>query len=411
MANCSLCGRKLPPFTFGKTICQWCVHHQAVQRGEVPDDAPQPVMPAPWVRRQSSMSLTKVFFGINVAVFIGMLAAGVSIMEPTGEQLLHWGANFGPYTLSGQWWRLLTSVFVHIGIIHIAFNMWCLWSLGELCESLYGSWTFGVVYLICGIAGSVASVAWRPTGLSAGASGAIFGIAGALIASYYLGEFSMPRFAIAGQLRSLLLFAGYNLLFGAISGRTDNAAHIGGLVSGLILGALIARVAPQQSDTGRRVCIFALVAAVVVSAFIGLEYWRGYPMLVGRAEDFLADKQPDQAIPLFRLATRLKLDAAPAHLGLGMSFAAQQNYDAALREYAVAAHIAPRTSALNYEMGITYAALTRYDEAIASFQKELQTTGEDVDVENALADAYQAKGLTAEAAEARKKAAQLGNNK
>ena len=284
MANCSLCGRKLPPFTFGKQICQWCVHHQAVQRGEIPDDAPQPVMAAPWTRSQSGMSVTKLFFGMNVAVFVGMVVAGVPIEgNPTVEQLLHWGANAGPYTLNGQWWRLLTSVFVHIGIIHIGFNMWCLWSLGALCESLYGSWTFGAVYLICGVAGSVASVAWRPIGLSAGASGAIFGIAGALIASYYLGEFSMPRFAIAGQLRSLLLFAGYNLLFGAISGRTDNAAHIGGLVAGLALGALIARVAPNENDSARRLAVLALVAALVVAAFVGLEHRVGR-MLTGRAD-------------------------------------------------------------------------------------------------------------------------------
>ena len=285
MANCSLCGRKLPPFTFGKQICQWCVHHQAVQRGEIPDDAPQPVMAAPWTRSQSGMSVTKLFFGMNVAVFVGMVVAGVPIGgDPTGEQLLHWGANAGPYTLAGQWWRLLTSVFVHIGIIHIGFNMWCLWSLGALCESLYGSWTFGAVYLICGVAGSVASVAWRPIGPpSAGASGAIFGIAGALIASYYLGEFSMPRFAIAGQLRSLLLFAGYNLLFGAISGRTDNAAHIGGLVAGLALGALIARVAPNENDSARRLAVLALVAALVVAAFVGLEHRVGR-MLTGRAD-------------------------------------------------------------------------------------------------------------------------------
>ena len=285
MANCSLCGRKLPPFTFGKQICQWCVHHQAVQRGEIPDDAPQPVMAAPWTRSQSGMSVTKLFFGMNVAVFVGMVVAGVPIGgDPTGEQLLHWGANAGPYTLAGQWWRLLTSVFVHIGIIHIGFNMWCLWSLGALCESLYGSWTFGAVYLICGVAGSVASVAWRPIGPpSAGASGAIFGIAGALIASYYLGEFSMPRFAIAGQLRSLLLFAGYNLLFGAISGRTDNAAHVGGLVAGLALGALIARVAPNENDSARRLAVLALVAALVVAAFVGLEHRVGR-MLTGRAD-------------------------------------------------------------------------------------------------------------------------------
>ena len=126
-------------------------------------------------------------------------------------------------------------MFLHIGVIHIAFNMWCLWDLGALAESLYGHWTFASVYLISGVAGSVASVAWHPGTVSAGASGAIFGIAGALIASFYLGEFSLPRAAIQPSLRSVIMFAGYNLLFGAVSGRTDNAAHIGGLVCGLAL--------------------------------------------------------------------------------------------------------------------------------------------------------------------------------
>ena len=206
MANCVQCGRKLPALMFGRKICQWCVQHEAAQRGEDPENAVQRVEAAPWLRRQStSMVVTQAFFGINVAVFLAMALAGVSIMEPTWQELVQWQANFAPLTVSGQWWRLLTCVCVHIGIIHIGFNMWCLWDLGRLAESLYGHWTFGSVYLITGVAASVTSAAWHPTGLSAGASGALFGIAGALIASFYLGEFSLPRAAVAGTLRSVVM--------------------------------------------------------------------------------------------------------------------------------------------------------------------------------------------------------------
>ena len=82
-----------------------------------------------------------------------MLAMGVSMLSnPSGQDLVRWGANFGPLTVSGQWWRLLTCVFIHGGLLHIAFNMWCLWDLGRLAESVYGHWTFAVVYLICGVA-------------------------------------------------------------------------------------------------------------------------------------------------------------------------------------------------------------------------------------------------------------------
>jgi rhomboid protease GluP len=210
------------------------------------------------------MMVTQAILGINVAVFAAMALAGVSPMEPTGQQLVDWGANFGPYTIGGQWWRLLTCVFVHIGIPHIALNMWCLWGLGRLAESVYDRWTFGAVYLITGLSASVASLVWNPVGVSAGASGAIFGIAGALIAAFYLGEFSLPKTVVSGLLTSVLKFAGYNLVLGAFLGHTDNAAHVGGLVSGLIVGALIVRVAAQRDEAGRRIGILLIVGVIFV---------------------------------------------------------------------------------------------------------------------------------------------------
>src|SRR5258708_4537520 len=255
MAKCSQCGRALPAFSFGKRICQWCVQHEAARRGEIGEDAVQQVMPAPWVRRSGIPTVTEAIFGINIAVFVGMALAGVSITDPTTQELLRWGANSARLTLAGDWWRLVTSMFLHIGIIHIALNMWCLWSLGALCESLYGPWTFAAVYLISGVSGSLASIYYHPYGVSAGASGAIFGLAGALISAYSLGEFSTPRSVVAASLRSVVGFAAYNLVFGAISGITDNAAHVGGLAGGLVLGALIARVAPHEDDLLRRMAV------------------------------------------------------------------------------------------------------------------------------------------------------------
>ena len=219
MANCVQCGRQLPALSFGKKLCQWCVQNEAAKRGE---DAPiQRVEPAPWMRQHSSsMVVTQAIFGINVAVFIAMsLAVGVTVLgDPAWMELsLRLGANYGPYTIGGQWWRLLTCVFLHGGLLHIAFNMWCLWNLGRLAESVYGHWTFGAVYLIAGLGASLGSLIWHSSKPvpSVGASGAIFGIAGALIASFYLGEFSLPRAAISGMLRSVVTFVGYNLVFGA----------------------------------------------------------------------------------------------------------------------------------------------------------------------------------------------------
>jgi rhomboid protease GluP len=284
MANCIRCGRQLPGFTFGKKICQWCVQHEKYQRGEIADDSPQPVMRTPWVRRgESTITLTQIFFGINVAVFLGMALSSSTIMDFPAQVLVQWGANVGAFTLRGEWWRLLTCVFVHGGLLHIAFNMWCLWDLGALSESLYGRWTFAAVYLISGLGASLASVTWNPYVMSVGASGAIFGLAGALIAAFKLGEFSVPRSALSGPLRSLMVFVVFNLAFGAASGVTDNAAHVGGLITGLILGALIALLAPRQEQAPRRAAIFLVTLLVLAGGATELARHYGLPLRLGRA--------------------------------------------------------------------------------------------------------------------------------
>src|SRR5271154_1606317 len=298
MANCIKCGRQLPGFSFGKKICPWCRQHEAYQRGEVPDDAQQTVMPTPWVRRsESTIGLTQIIFGINVAVFLGMVLSS-STMDFSGPVLVRWGANFGPYTLSGEWWRLLTCVFVHGGLLHIAFNMWCLWGLGALCESLYGRWTFGALYLICGLGASLASVIWNVQVLSVGASGAIFGLAGALIAAFKLGEFSVPRSALSGTLRSLFIFVAFNLAWGLL----PNLFGSDGVTTGLIVGALIALIAPQRDQAPRRVAVFLVVILALAGIAIGTARHYDAPLRFGRVNLEHSSNFPNQQMP-FHLTT------------------------------------------------------------------------------------------------------------
>jgi membrane associated rhomboid family serine protease/Tfp pilus assembly protein PilF len=461
----------MPAFSF-KKICPWCVQHEAAQRGELDENARQPVITAPWVQRESSVSLTQIILGANVMVFIAMVIASGPSLDFTNKVMDVFGANFGPYTLSGQWWRLFTYMFLHGSLMHIAFNMWCLWDLGRLCESLYGRWTFAAIYLITGVAGGLASVAWNPQVLSVGASGAIFGLAGALAASFYLGEFSIPKVAIQGTLRSLLFFIGFNVIFGAMIPGIDNACHGGGLVSGVILGALIARMAPQH-DSPRRVGVLIVVALTVVVTAFGVQRWRGSEIHFRSAivaqksvDRMIAELQkkvkqsPQDASAHYALAheyftsrqipegigelkrvlelqpqnanARMELGAAylsegqakeaqeeftkfvaqepnqvDGHAGLAMALADQGNHAAAIDEYKTALRLDPRASGVDYRMGISQAQLKQYDDAIASFLKEQQQSGDDPELENALADAYQAKGMTQQAQDAKNKATQL----
>jgi len=473
MANCAQCGRKLPPFSLRK-ICEWCVRHEAAQRGEESEDTVQPVMPTPWAGTGSSpMMVTQALVALNVLVF-GILAVQGIALDPPTQALIDRGANYAPLTLGGQPWRLVTALFLHGGFLHILFNMWCLWDLGGLCESLYGHVTFALVYLISGIGSSLASAWWHPAIPSVGASGAVFGIAGALIASFYLGEFTMPRFAISGHLRSLLIFIAYNAVLGQFFGRTDNAAHIGGLVTGLVFGALIARLAPENGGL-RRAGVIVLVALIVAGCGAWLYQSRSYLAHASRAADFLDENKTDEAIAelqavvrqrpnylpaRFELAhayfnqkrfdlaegelqrilaispnsegTRYELgmvylntqrvpaakdlftqmvqsdnDDGYAHFGLAMALAAAQNYSEAIEEYKQAAQLEPSLETVYYRLGLAQMQVKNYDEAIAAFGQQQKERGDNSDLESALAEAYRAKGMTAEADAALKRAEQL----
>jgi len=218
--------------------------------------------------------ITTTLVAMNVAVFVAMALTGVSPLAPTIPQLLKWGANWGPLSLGAEPWRMLASNYVHGGIIHIALNMWCLWNLGLLAERVFDPWTYVLTYTFCGLAGSLASLWWHPMAVGVGASGAIFGLAGALIAALYLGHLPIPKQAVQGTLKSLLMFAGYNLFFGAAIKVVDNSAHIGGLLAGLAVGAVLAKhlMAPPEIRDGWRRGVFIAAAVVLVLLFIAVKH-------------------------------------------------------------------------------------------------------------------------------------------
>jgi rhomboid protease GluP len=368
MAKCELCGRELSGFGFGRRICEWCRQHEAAQRGE--ESPNQPLMAVPWKSGGASMPMlaTQLLFGINVAVYIAMVLSGASPTDPNGAALLHWGANVSSFTLTGDWWRLLTSCFVHIGLFHLAMNMWCLWNLGELAEQLYGRITFLLIYLVCGLGGSLASLWWhsQPT-LSAGASGAIFGLAGAVIASTHLGEFS-NRVMARSVMRSLLFFVGFNVLLGLGLGIADNACHIGGLVAGVLMGAGIARLAPHPRLLPR-LLIVSGVAALLVFAAHTLQQKRGYQLNLARASEESSNGNTAGAIKAYQAAARLRPEkAAQLHIAIAYLYQEQKDLASAEREFRAAAQ--SDESAL-YLLGDVQRKQGHAAEAEASYQQLL----------------------------------------
>jgi rhomboid protease GluP len=225
---------------------------------------------------------TYLLVGINCAVFLWMVLHGVSAQSPTSDDLLRFGANSTGLVLNhGQWYRLLTATFVHVGWIHLGTNMWCLWNLGLLGEPLLGPYGLVAVYMLTGIAGNLLSMALnvfeRNDAVGAGASGAVFGIAGILIVLLSNRRLPIPWEELRRLRRSVIQFAVLNLLIGGGTLffrnviRIDNMAHLGGFFSGLALGVPLAprMTLGRQRYLGRQKITFG-IAALLLALF---GYW------------------------------------------------------------------------------------------------------------------------------------------
>ena len=207
---------------------------------------------------------TPLLFYVNVALFVAMVISGVSLMTPTGFSILEWGANFGPLTLTGDWWRTITCNFIHIGLIHIVMNMYALLYIGGYLEQLIGKRRLLVSYLLTGLFAALSSLMIHPETISAGASGSIFGLYGIFLA-FLIFHQRIEK----GQRKSLLYSIGffviYNLMIGAREEGIDNAAHVGGLVSGLLLGGVYLSIERYASKRNPKVIsyiaegVFALI--------------------------------------------------------------------------------------------------------------------------------------------------------
>lgn len=206
--------------------------------------------------------VTRAIVAANLAVFAVMVLSGVGLMSPTVDDLVDWGGNYGPRTLAGQWWRLFTCTFVHAGAIHLAFNMWALWNVGRLVERMVGNFAFLVLYLVSGLTGSLASVAWNPWVISVGASGAVFGVIGALLGFILAHRHAVPASVFQEIRNSILGLLGVNLVLGMSIPGIDMAAHVGGLGAGFVCGLIISPPW-HRTTSGRR--LVRSVAVVIVS--------------------------------------------------------------------------------------------------------------------------------------------------
>lgn len=277
---CPHCGIEQPPNP--PKYCAQCGRILPRDPSAVP---PPPPPPDPEVQVESQLVtlrtrlveltprlvFTPLLIVACATVFVLMLISGVSWNNPQVPDILKWGANFGVLSLSGEWWRFATCVFVHIGLWHILFNMIALADGGPLLERMVGNVGFLLLYVISGLCGSLASTLWDPLVASAGASGAIFGVFGALVAILMKQRDIIPPEAMARLRNTGLMLLVINVILGVTVPNIGHAAHIGGFVAGFLGGLVIRhRLVPEAvaGRTGRNIALLVLGSIVIVGGYI-----------------------------------------------------------------------------------------------------------------------------------------------
>ncbi len=236
---------------------------------------PTYVPPRPAMARRSmgTPRVVYVLLAINLLMFVVAYLLAQRLNNNFALALFLLGAKQNDAINAGQWWRLLTPMVLHGGMAHLLFNSMALYVLGRDAEQIYGSLRFLIIYVVAGLAGSIASYTFNPQALSVGASGAIFGLLGSLGAFAYSARSFIGREASKTQVGQIATLALINLMFGFIPGSNiDNSAHIGGLIVGGLCGLLLApryHVAPGY------------VSPVVVRRDAGLFGWAGVVLVVG----------------------------------------------------------------------------------------------------------------------------------
>lgn len=249
-------------------------------------------------QRVPTISLTWLLIGANLLVFAAMLASGAGFWSSSNSVQLAWGANFGPATQDGQWWRLASALFLHFGIIHLALNMLALWDSGQFVERMYGHMRFLGIYFISGLTGNLLSlVTHHGTAVSGGASGAIFGVYGALLTFMLRERRNLHPQDFRWLFWGALGFSAATIVMGFVIPGIDNAAHIGGFLAGILSSMVLARPLIATDRLPRRNSVIAGLAYSMALALLITQipepayHWKDELLLRREIGAFLREDQ------------------------------------------------------------------------------------------------------------------------
>jgi rhomboid protease GluP len=318
-----------------------------VWRGMAVDDSYRGGSSMPGAERRPVA--TWALLGVNIVVWLAATAAG-GTEDP--EVLLDFGAMSGPLVANGQYWRLFTAMFLHVGVAHLAFNGFGLLIFGQLVERTYGHARFLTIYILAGLSGSVASYLLNTIFIGAGASGAIFGVLGALAAFFVARRKTFGGMA-RRNLTGLLVLAAINLSYGWVTPGIDNWAHIGGLAAGFLLGLALA---PEYRLAFSRL---GLPTGLRDTNSLARRWWIAPASIaVLLAGAWLGGVSPPES--------------ADYHMYMAERYFRERSYDAALDEIAEAVRLEPFVGDTYYLRALIFADLGDVAAARAELSKAIR---------------------------------------
>lgn len=343
-----------------------------------------------------------------VLVWIANVASGMSAFAPESADLYRWGGNATSAVQAGQWWRLVTAMFLHGGIAHLAFNMFALWEAGKLVSRLFGNRGFLLIYFGSGIAGGALSMHFAAqTHVAVGASGAIFGVTGALLAAVLQHRGQFPPARSKQLLTGLGIFIAYSLLNGFAKQGIDNAAHVGGLGAGLLIGWLLIEKLDNTASQRKRfshfilaglLCIFGgggLAAAAAPAKrdigryFLDLRTWQSLQPEIGRLGNAIQQdgiEVKNGRMSEYVLLQRLETDYLPTLHTLVARLAALKFADEGMpdRYIRLQQHqLSTLEALLNAQVAYSKSPSPDLEQLVTQLSTEMQKTKAEIDKVNA----------------------------
>lgn len=329
-----------------ETIDEPMVHSRPDSRDRTTSELPE------WLRVSAKPPVVHALVLANTIVFAMMAGTtGIkSLFIPSSQVLLHFGASSGAATIiDGQFWRTLTSAFVHIGFLHLMMNCYVLWDVGPLVEKLFGSRKFIAIYVMAALGASLCSLMTDPTVVSAGASGAIFGLFGALIAFFWHHRTKFPPRFLRLHAKIIVIFVFYGIVYGALMQGVDNAAHIGGLIFGFIAAYCVMPSRPGNTRYHRIDALLTVGLCVAFLAFLAIDCQSiaRNELVLGdaayqQAVESLQSQKPIEALPLLNRAIRFMPEVSSVWWDRARAYEQLGQYDLALRDSDRAVELSPK---------------------------------------------------------------------